>query len=159
MGCQGLFLGTETRPAKYLNYNLFDDMNRSVYFLGHIETPYTELKQCPRNIQPGGPECRLIIKPKYTEATLGLKPGKEILILYWFDQVERDRLRQNSRKTGEYAGVFALRTPHRPNPIGAAVLKIERIDNNIIYVRGLDCLSGTPLVDIKPAITAEKTTP
>jgi len=57
----------------------------------------------------------------------------------------------NCRRTG----VFALRTPNRPNPIGAAVVKIIKIENGIILVKGLDCLSGTPLLDIKPAKTGE----
>jgi len=130
-------------------------MDASINYLGHIETPYLQIEHCPRNIQPEGPECRLVIKKQYQEAMLGLEPGKLILILYWFEMVDRQRLCQNSRKTGKYAGVFALRSPHRPNPIGASVLKIERIDQNIIYVRGLDCLNGTPLVDIKPAILSE----
>jgi tRNA-Thr(GGU) m(6)t(6)A37 methyltransferase TsaA len=130
-------------------------MDASLCFIGHIETPYVAIEQCPRNIQPDGPECRIVINKQYGDALLGLEPEKEILVLYWFEEVDRRRLRQNSRKTGRYAGVFALRTPNRPNPIGAAVLKIERIENNSIVVRGLDCLNETPLLDIKPAILGE----
>ncbi|GAL31788.1 uncharacterized conserved protein [Vibrio maritimus] len=52
-------------------------------------------------------------------------------------------------------GTFALRTPHRPNPIGAAVVPIIALKGNVIIVRGLDCLTGTALLDIKPAIYKE----
>ena len=67
---------------------------------------------------------------------------------------DRSRLRQSSKK-GELAGTFALRSSHRPNPIGAAVVKIKSISGSIIVVRGLDCLTGTLLLDIKPAMSTE----
>jgi len=128
-------------------------------FIGHIETPYRSLEECPRNVEPDGPPCRIVIAPPFADALLGLRPGQPILVLYWLAGGDRSRLRQHSRKSGEYAGVFALRTPNRPNPIGAAVLTIEAIDGGAIAVRGLDCLDGTPLLDIKPATGAERDTP
>ncbi len=131
-------------------------MDAQLTFIGRIETPYRRLEDCPRNIDPAGPPCRLVIHAPFAEGLFGLNPGQQILILYWFDEVDRGRLRQNSRKTGEPAGVFALRTPNRPNPIGAAVLKIEAVEGASIRVRGLDCLDGTPLLDIKPAMAGEK---
>lgn len=130
-------------------------MEAVVKFIGHIETPYKRIDACPRNIESDGPLCSLVVKEELLDGLLGLSAGQKILILYWFENVDRKRLQQNSRKTGEFSGVFALRTPNRPNPIGAAVVKIEKIENNIIYVKGLDCLNGTPLLDIKPAKTGE----
>jgi tRNA (Thr-GGU) A37 N-methylase len=85
----------------------------------------------------------------------GLIPGQRILILYWFEKADRTVIQQHSRSTGEIAGIFSLRTPNRCNPIGAAVLPIVQIDGGVITVRGLDCLDGTPLLDIKPAKTGE----
>jgi len=85
----------------------------------------------------------------------GCQAEQRILILYWLEHAERSAIRQNSRRTGELAGVFALRTPNRPNPIGVAVLPIEQITDGVITVRGLDCLNGTPLLDIKPAMSGE----
>jgi len=130
-------------------------MSPQLRFIGHIETPYRSLAECPRNVEANGPTCRLIVSPPFADALLGLRPGQAILILYWLSGGDRNRLRQHSRKSGEYAGVFALRTPNRPNPIGAAVLTIEAIDGGVVTVRGLDCLDGTPLLDIKPAVGAE----
>ena len=130
-------------------------MTAELLIIGHIETPYHDLAACPRNIDPSGPECRLILGPDYVDGLLGLEAGQTILILYWLEGGDRQRLRQHSRRTGEYAGVFALRSPHRPNPIGAAVLPIVRVETNTVVVRGLDCLDGTALLDIKPAIQAE----
>jgi tRNA-Thr(GGU) m(6)t(6)A37 methyltransferase TsaA len=123
--------------------------------IGSIETPYRNLDQCPRNVDLHGPECRLRLTADYVDGLLGLEAGQTILILYWLGAGDRHRLRQHSRRTGEYAGVFALRSPHRPNPIGAALLPIVRLEEDVVVVRGLDCLDGTELLDIKPAILAE----
>ena len=124
--------------------------------IGHIETPYHSLDDCPRNIQTdGGPACQLILNRDLSEALTGLIAGQRILVLYWFERSNRQVLQQKSRRTGELAGVFSLRSPNRPNPIGAAVLPIEQIDGHIITVRGLDCLDGTALLDIKPAMAGE----
>ena len=124
--------------------------------IGHVETPYRTLEECPKNVDPEGPPCALVLDPPYEEALDGLKVGDQILILYWFEGVERDRLRQLRRGEGPMMGTFALRSPHRPNPIAAAVLPIESIEGDRVAVRGMDCLDGTPLLDIKPAIRAER---
>lgn len=123
--------------------------------IGKINTPYKTIADCPRNIDPQGPLCELVLREGLRDALFGLEVGQHILILYWLEHADRAVTRQKSRHTGELAGVFALRTPHRPNPIGAAVLPIETIADDVITVRGLDCLDGTPLLDIKPAMPGE----
>jgi len=125
-------------------------MDKRLTFIGEIRTPYETLDQCPRNVQPDGPLCRLVLDNNFKEGLEGLLPGQQILILYWFDGVDRTLTRQPARGTGAPMGTFALRSPHRPNPIGAAVLIIEDIDETQVMVRGLDCLDRTPLLDIKP---------
>ena len=131
-------------------------MNPNLKFIGYIETPYENIGDCPRNIQLDGPECKLVLNKEYEAGLNGIVAGQEILILYWFVNVDRNRLQQTSKRTGEFAGVFALRTPNRPNPIGAAVIKIKKLKGHEIFVKGLDCLNGTPLIDIKPAIFEER---
>ena len=131
-------------------------MNATLEFIGQIRTPYKSLEDCPRNIDPAGPLCELVVNKAMKDGVSGLIPGQKILVLYWFDDVDRSRYQQLSRKKGKRIGVFALRTPHRPNPIAAAVVRIESIKNNRIFVKGLDCLDGTPLLDIKPAILDER---
>ena len=125
-------------------------MKPALKFIGHVETPYNSIDECPRNIDHDGPLCRLIIDDEYQEGLLGLKTGQEILILYWFENVDRNVMRQESKRTGKVIGTFALRTPHRPNPIGAATLPIQAVKGGCVSVRGLDCLNGTRLIDIKP---------
>lgn len=122
--------------------------------IGHIKTPYTDTSRCPRNIQPDGPICEIMLDKAYHSGLTGLEVGQYILILYWFENVDREIMQQEV-KDGSLVGTFALRSPYRPNPIAAAVLPIENISQGRITVRGLDCLSGTPLIDIKPAIMKE----
>ena len=123
--------------------------------IGLIRTPYQTLRECPRNIDPQGPVCELHIDADYAQGLAGLTAGELILVLYWLDEADRDALLQTRRDSGQVMGVFALRSPARPNPIGAAVVRIEDIENECIRVRGMDCLDGTPLLDIKPALKLE----
>ena len=99
--------------------------------------------------------CKLVVEQDYSAGMTGLEKGQRILVLYWFEHVDRTDLVQKRHDTGQERGVFALRSPHRPNPIAAAVVTIEDIETNTILVRGLDCLDGTPLLDIKPALVDE----
>ena len=130
-------------------------MTAALKFIGRIKTPYKTLEDCPRNIDSTGPLCKLVINKDMKDGVTGLIPGQKILVLYWFEGVDRSSCQQESRKKGKRLGVFALRSPQRPNPIGAAVVRIESIENMQIFVKGLDCLDGTPLLDIKPAILNE----
>jgi len=129
-------------------------MNTELKFIGHISTPYNTIEECPKNIDFEGPFCQISLDEEYKPGLTGLKAGQRILVLYWLGNAERGVIQKETKDRG-LAGTFALRTPHRPNPIGAAVIPIVAIENCVVTVRGLDCLSGTPLIDIKPAIKLE----
>jgi tRNA-Thr(GGU) m(6)t(6)A37 methyltransferase TsaA len=135
-----------------------DDGEPRLEFIGHIETPYEAQEDCPYNVNPGGPVCRIVVDPRYAAGLKGLAAGDRILVLYWLDRAARGKPLVGVRRSGNVAGVFAARTPHRPNPIGAAVVKIEALEGAVLQVRGLDCVTGTPLLDVKPAIRAETPT-
>ena len=119
--------------------------------IGTIHTPYSTLADCPRNIGQNSDECQIIVLDKFLAGLDGLIQGDGVQLLYWLDQAKFTGLIQTSRKSGERKGVFALRTPNRPNPIGSAVVTIEAITDNGLTVHGLDCLNGTVLLDIKPS--------
>ena len=123
--------------------------------IGHIETPYATQADCPYNVNPGGPICGVVVDQQYASGLTGLSPGDRILVLYWLDRASRDKSLVGVRRSGKVAGAFAARTPHRPNPIGVAMVTIEAIEGPVLQVRGLDCVSGTPLLDVKPAMRAE----
>ena len=132
-------------------------MSEELKSIGRITTPYHSISECPNNIQPdNGPICEIILDDVYQQGLLGLNRGDYILILYWLEGAKRDELIQSWDEETPTKGTFALRSPHRPNPIGAAVLPIENIKNGTVTVRGLDCVNITPLLDIKPAIYKEK---
>jgi len=83
-------------------------------------------------------------------ALRGLEEYETIEVLYWLDRSRRDLVTQSPRGDGRTTGTFSLRSPVRPNPIGTSLVKLVRIDGETVVVRGLDCLDGTPLLDIKP---------
>ena len=121
--------------------------------IGCINTPYKRLEDCPNNVQEDGPDCEVILDQKFAPGLSGLRVGQLVLLLYWFEDVDRTRVTQvhGPRADGKVVGTFALRSPHRPNPIAVATVPIHWIEDGKLGVRGLDCLSGTKLLDIKPA--------
>lgn len=119
-------------------------------FIGTIRTPWTRREDCPRQGRLDGPECRLELDPVWHDALKGLEDYETIEVLYWLDRSRRDLAVQNPGRDGRISGTFALRSPVRPNPIGTALVRLVRIEAGRVIVRGLDCLDGTPLLDIKP---------
>ncbi len=134
---------------------LRDELTAVLRPIGHIETPYRRLEDCPSYVDPAGPMCCLVLALRYQPALMGLGCGDRIAVLYWFEGVDRGRLQQLRRGVGPLRGTFALRSPHRPNPVALAEVAIVSIDDNRVGVRGLDCLDGTPLIDIKPVARME----
>jgi len=130
-------------------------MSANVNLVGHIRTPYQNVKDCPHNIQFDGPLCEINLAPLYWDELKGLREGQNILVLYWLGNSAFGPFEKSKAAEINGLGTFALRTPYRPNPIGAAVLPIERLNPGQVLVRGLDCLDNTGLIDIKPAIHLE----
>ena len=91
-----------------------------------------------------------MLDPVWHPALEGLEKYEVIEVLYWLDRSRRDLLTQSPKSDKRTVGTFSLRSPVRPNPIGTSRVKLERIENGTVTVRGLDCLDGTPLLDIKP---------
>ncbi|QDL94084.1 SAM-dependent methyltransferase (plasmid) [Paroceanicella profunda] len=120
-------------------------------FIGRIRTPWRERAACPRRGDPeAGPPCRLELDPLWEPALEGLAPGDAVQVLYWMHEARRDLVSQVPRHSGRRTGTFALRSPVRPNPIASSVARILAIDGPVVTLRGLDCLDGTPLLDLKP---------
>ncbi|SIS98422.1 tRNA-Thr(GGU) m(6)t(6)A37 methyltransferase TsaA [Roseivivax lentus] len=121
-----------------------------VHFIGRCRTPYATRADCPRQGALDGPLCRLEIDPDWADALDGIERFARLDVLYWLDRSRRDLVTQNPGKDGALRGTFSLRSPVRPNPIGLARVALERREGAVLFVRGLDCIDGTPLVDIKP---------
>jgi tRNA-Thr(GGU) m(6)t(6)A37 methyltransferase TsaA len=119
-------------------------------FIGRIRTPFATREDCPRQGRHDGPECRLELDPVWHEALKGLEDYETIEVLYWLDRSRRDLVTQSPKGDGRTTGTFSLRSPVRPNPIGTSLVKLVRVEPGALVVRGLDCIDGTPLLDIKP---------
>lgn len=122
-------------------------------FIGRIGTPWAERSECPRQGRHDGPLCRIEVFEPWIPALKGVEGRERLDILYWLDQARRDLILQSPADNGEVRGTFSLRTPVRPNPIGISIVLLESVKENVLYVRGLDCVNGTPLLDIKPNLT------
>ena len=128
-----------------------DHTDAGVYFIGTIRTPWKTRDECPRRIDPNGPVCRIEIDPRWGEALRGLEAHARVQVLYWMHQARRDLVVQAPRRRGIVAGTFALRSPVRPNPIASSMVDLVGVEGTTVLVRGMDCIDGTPLIDLKPA--------
>jgi tRNA-Thr(GGU) m(6)t(6)A37 methyltransferase TsaA len=120
-----------------------------VYFIGRIRTPWTKRAACPRNARGSAAVCTIELDPRYAAALEGVSTCTHVIVLYFMHEARRDLVVQVSRHSGR-RGTFALRSPVRPNPIAMSVVKLLRVEGTRIAVIGLDCLDGTPLLDLKP---------
>ena len=136
-----------------------EKFDAGVYFVGRIRTPWTRREECPKNARESDAVCTIEIDPRYAAALNGVETCSHLLVLYWMDRSRRDLVLQVPRHQGEQRGTFALRSPARPNPIAASVVTLLRISGNRLSVVGLDCLDGTPLVDIKPYFASTDSVP
>ncbi|MBV8850116.1 MAG: tRNA (N6-threonylcarbamoyladenosine(37)-N6)-methyltransferase TrmO [Methylobacteriaceae bacterium] len=119
-------------------------------FVGRIHTPWSDRMLCPRQGRLDGPVCRIEVFEPWAAALDGLAQYEKVEVLYWLDRSRRDLVRQSPKNDGTTRGTFSLRSPARPNPIGTSLVALVSIERNEVLVRGLDCLDGTPLIDLKP---------
>jgi tRNA-Thr(GGU) m(6)t(6)A37 methyltransferase TsaA len=122
----------------------------ALIFIGRIRTPWTSRLGMPRQGRQDGPVCRLEIFEPWVPAIKGVDFYSNLEVIYWMHQSRRDLVLQNPKNNQSTRGTFSLRSPVRPNPIATSVVKLVGIEGNTVLVRGLDCLDGTPLLDIKP---------
>ena len=122
-----------------------------VYFIGSIRTPFKRREDCPRNTARSEATGRVELDPRYAAGLQDLQLYSHAILLYWMNEARRDLIQQVPGHLGHPRGTFALRSPVRPNPIGTSIVTLERVDGAVLHVRGLDCVDGTPLLDLKPA--------
>jgi tRNA-Thr(GGU) m(6)t(6)A37 methyltransferase TsaA len=135
-----------------VNQTLFE-----VKVLGRVESPLTDVASAPKQGDEGAPDAWLVFEPSVADALEGIKPGDEVILLTWLDRANRDVLRVHPRGDLSRAqeGVFATRSPHRPNPIGLHPVEIVSIEGLRMRVRNLEALDGTPILDLKPMLSPE----
>jgi tRNA (adenine37-N6)-methyltransferase len=127
-----------------------EPMDAGLVFIGRIRTPWTSRLETPRQGRLDGPICRLEIFERWAPAIKGVDFYGNLEVIYWMHQSRRDLVLQSPKNNKSTRGTFSLRSPVRPNPIATSIVRLEGIESNVILVRGLDCLDGTPLLDVKP---------
>jgi tRNA-Thr(GGU) m(6)t(6)A37 methyltransferase TsaA len=130
-----------------------------VYFIGRIRTPWKERKDCPKNARESEAVCIVDLDPRWSEALKDVETCTHIVLLYWMDRSPRNLVLQVPGQRDVKRGTFAVRSPARPNPIAMSVVRLLRVDGNRLSVVGLDCLDGTPLLDIKPYFASTDSVP
>ncbi len=130
-----------------------------VYFIGRIRTPWTDRRDCPKNGRESQAICTIALDPRWAPALKDVETSTHLVVLYWMDKAQRDLVLQVPKHYGEQRGTFALRSPARPNPIAMSVVKLLKIEGTQLMVQGLDCLDGTPLLDLKPYFASTDAVP
>lgn len=122
--------------------------------IGVLHGDITSREDAPKNYSESERVGSLEIFPEYEEALDGIVSGQTIVVLFWLHQAARDILKVHPRgdTARKIRGVFATRSPARPNPIAISELKVLAVQGNRLEVLGLDILDGTPIVDIKKKI-------
>jgi tRNA-Thr(GGU) m(6)t(6)A37 methyltransferase TsaA len=125
-----------------------------IHPIGVIRTQYTDPKGTP--IQPAFAENSLLavaeLNENYSAGLEGLEKFTHAFLVFWFHQSHAPKLKQKPFLDDQEYGVFAIRSPHRPNPIGISVVEIVKIEKHRLYFNHADMLDETPLLDIKPFV-------
>jgi tRNA-Thr(GGU) m(6)t(6)A37 methyltransferase TsaA len=119
-----------------------------------VESPLTDLAGAPKQGDEGAPEASIVFEPWALPALDGIGAGDDLLVLTWLDRADRDVLRVHPRGDPARAeqGVFATRSPDRPNPIGLHRVHVLEAGGGRLRVRDLEAIDGTPVVDVKPVL-------
>jgi tRNA-Thr(GGU) m(6)t(6)A37 methyltransferase TsaA len=122
--------------------------------IGAVRSTLVNRKNAPRQGREGAPDAWLDVHPDFAPALLGIAAGDDILVLTWLHQSERFTLQVHPRSdpANPLAGVFATRSPDRPNPIGLHRVTVRDIAGTRLRVGPIEAIDGTPVVDIKPVL-------
>lgn len=122
--------------------------------IGFLRSPLKQREDAPRQGREGAPDAWLEVEPAVAEGLEGIEVGQEVILITWLHQSQRDVLKVHPRgdETIPLAGVFATRSPDRPNPLGLHRVTVREIAGNRLKVGPIEAIDGTPVVDIKPVL-------
>jgi len=124
--------------------------------IGVARTPFTQTKDIPKGLgAKHEAEGTIELKPEYEDGLLHVDGFSHLYVLWVFDKAEGfDLIATPPADAGRPHGVFATRSPRRPNPIALTVVEVVRREGRVLHVRGVDMLDGTPILDIKPYLSS-----
>lgn len=117
--------------------------------IGYVENDYLEPEY---NEEIYRKVSKIVLKKELTEGLFRLDDFKKIYVLFYFSKSQGYNLTQHRRYDGNVSGVFASRSPYRPNGIGLTIVELLKVEGNVLFIKGLDAINGTPVLDIKPYI-------
>jgi tRNA-Thr(GGU) m(6)t(6)A37 methyltransferase TsaA len=132
-------------------------VDNKLTIIGFVESSLRSRENAPSQGDEGAPDAWISIEEEFAEGLDGISAGQELVLLTWFHQSSRDVLKLHPRwdKRNPVTGVFATRSPDRPNPIGLHRVTVKQIANNRIHVEPLEAIDGTPVIDIKPVLSSD----
>jgi tRNA-Thr(GGU) m(6)t(6)A37 methyltransferase TsaA len=149
---------SDLRPGE-VSIELPTRYDAGVYFIGRIRTPFKTRSECPRGTSASDAVGTVELDPRYAAGLADLALYSHIFLVYWMDQARRDLIQQLPAHLDKARGTFALRSPVRPNPIALAAVELTGIEGTKLTVRKVDCIDGTPLLDIKPYFASNDSIP
>jgi len=125
--------------------------------IGRVSSPLTDLAAAPKQGDEGAPEAWIVLSPAVAAGLEGIEVGAALVVLTWLDRGDRDVLRVHPRgdRSRPPQGVFATRSPDRPNPIGLHRVEVLEVTGERLRVGGLEAIDGTPVLDLKPVLSAD----
>ena len=131
-------------------------INYAVEPIGYVRSELRRLEDAPMQGDEGAPEAWLELTTAAAPGLIGIQPGDELILLTWLHLAERDVLQVHPRgdRNRPLTGVFATRSPDRPNPIGLHRVSVLEVSEQKLRVAPLEAIDGTPIVDIKPALAS-----
>ena len=122
--------------------------------IGVVRSPLKARSTAPRQGREGAPDAWIDVRTAFADGLEGLAAGDEIVVITWLHRADRDvlKVRPRGNPANPLTGVFATRSPDRPNPLGLHPVVVRSIDNGRLRVGPLEAIDGTPVVDIKPVL-------
>mgnify|MGYP001074425919 CR=1 FL=1 len=116
---------------------------------------FVKTKEFGKDVRDRSNVSEIVLRDDLAEALDGIEDFSHLFVIFWMHEIseeERRTMKARPRGRGDMPllGVFATRTPHRPNPIGLTLVELLKVEGNVVTVRGLDAVDGTPVLDIKP---------
>jgi tRNA-Thr(GGU) m(6)t(6)A37 methyltransferase TsaA len=126
--------------------------------VGVVRSPLTARKDAPRQPDEGAPAASVEVDPTYAAALEGVAAGDVLELLTWLHGADRETLRVHPRSDPDrpVQGVFATRSPDRPNPIGLHRVTVVAVEGTTLRVDALEAIDGTPVIDLKPLLRSER---
>jgi len=128
--------------------------NYTIEPIGVVRSELTRLEEAPMQGDEGAPEAWLELTPSAARGLIGIKAGDKLILLTWLHLAQRDVLQVHPRGdiNRPLTGVFATRSPDRPNPVGLHRVSVLEVMDQKLRVSPLEAINGTPIVDIKPVL-------